>query len=63
MAAQEWEFSRQLVETEIFQREKMTYPPCGKNPVCGSSDANLKFRHLESAGSARKQENQIEGLD
>lgn len=35
----------------------MYCPACGDNPISGSSDANLKCKHLKSAGTVRKQKN------
>lgn len=43
--------------TDLYKREKKFCPACGEEPLSGSSDANMKCRHLKSAGVVRKQKN------
>ena len=40
----------------------MSCPPCGKNPVLGSSDANVKLRRRTCAGKVQKSRNKRERL-
>jgi hypothetical protein len=62
IAFKEWELCRLNIKLEIQNVSTTFCPPCGKHPVMGSSDGNMKLKRYKSAGAVRKSKNERERL-
>ncbi len=52
-AFKEWELCRLNIKVKIKNMSTVSCPPCGKYPVMGSSDGNVKLKRNASAGKVR----------
>ncbi|EFX69219.1 hypothetical protein DAPPUDRAFT_329377 [Daphnia pulex] len=61
-AFKEWELCRLNIKVKIKNMSTVTSPPCGKSPLMGSSDGNVKLKRHTSAGKVLNPQNERESI-